>query len=226
MNDNMPPLAANQPAKKKSKWLKYILIGAAGLFLLFVIVVAAIAIYWQHLIKTYTDSAPQRLPEVVISTEAVQAFQTRLVNFQAAMESDKTPEPLAITAGDLNAFMSSLPPFKDKLFIEITNNILQCRFVVPLDKTNNKQLKDKFINGRMVLRLTFQDGYAVLSPAKIFANNTPIPGWLFKRIARENFLQQLYNNTSALEFFQNVQSVDIQNNAIMIHPLPPQKQGP
>jgi len=223
MNTDTPLPEASQAPKKKTKWLKYILIGAGGLFLLFVIVVAALAIYWQHLVKTYTEAAPQRLPEVVISTDAVQAFQTRLVNFQTAMDSDKMPAPLAITSGDLNAFMGSLPPFKDKLFIEITNNILQCRFVVPLDKTKNKQLKDKFINGRMVLKLTFQDGYAVLSPAKIFANNTPIPGWLFKRIARVNFLQKLYDNTPAMERFQNVQSVDIQNNTILIHPLPPQK---
>jgi type VI protein secretion system component VasK len=223
INTNAAGPQAAQPVRQKRKWLKYLIIGACALVAMIVTLVVAAAIYWNHLVKTYATTTAQPLPKVEITTDAVQTFQTRLAAFQAAMDSDKRPEPLAITGGDLNAFMGSMPPFKDKLFVEITNNILQCRFVVPLDKTKNKQLKDKFINGRILFRLTFQDGYAVLSPAKIFANNTPIPWWLFKRIARENFLQKLYDNTPAMEFFQNVQSIDIQNNTILIHPLPPQK---
>ena len=223
MNTNATVPEPAQPAGKKRQWLKYVIIGAVALVLLIITLVAAAAIYWQHLVKTYATTTADPLPKVEISTDAAQAFQSRLLSFQAAMDGDKMPEPLAITGGDLNAFMGSLPPFKDKLYVEITNNILQCRFVVPLDKTNNKQLKNKFINGRILFRLTYQDGYAVLSPSKILANNTPVPWWLFKRIARENFLQQLYNNTPALQFFQNVQSIDIQNNTILIHPLPPQK---
>jgi hypothetical protein len=223
MNTNTTAPESAQPVAKKRKWLKYLIIGACALVALIVTLVVAAAIYWNHLVKTYATTTAQPLPKVEIAANAVQAFQTRLVAFQAAMDSDKMPEALAITGGDLNDFMGSLPPFKDKLFVEITNNILQCRFAIPLDKTNNKQLKGKFINGSILFNLTFQDGYAVLSPAKILANNTPIPWWLFKRIARENFLQQLYNNTPAMEFFQNVQSIDIQNNTILIHPLPPQK---
>jgi len=223
VNTNKTASEAVQPAGKKRRWLRWVIMGAVALVLLVITLAVAAGIYWQHLVKTYATAAPQALPKVEIAADAAQAFQSRLLSFQAALDADKMPEALAITGGELNAFMGSLPPFKDKLFVEITNNILQCRFVVPLDKTKNKQLKDKFINGRILFRLTFQDGYAVLSPAKILANNTPIPSWLFKRIARENFLQQLYNNTPALEFFQNVQSIDIQNNTILIHPLPPQK---
>lgn len=225
MNSNMTAPETANPAKKKRKWLKYAIISAVALLLILITTAVAAGIYWKHLVRTYTSAAAVPLPKVVIPGNAMQAFQTKLANFQVAMDGDTMAEPLAITGSELNAVMASLPAFKENLFVEITNNILQCRFVAPLDKTKNKQLKGKFINGRIMFKVSFQDGIATLSASKILANNTPIPGWLFKRIARENFLQKLYDNTPALQFFQNVQSIDIQNNTILIHPLPPQPPG-
>lgn len=220
MTEQVKPSASGVTPVRKRRWWLWGLIVAGALVLMVVSLVAAWLLYMGHLLKVYTENAPRALPHIENPQAASQAFVGRVMMYHDALARGDNPAPLKITGDDLSAFMNALPPFKDKVWLQITNNQLQGLFSIPLDR--NKRLKGKYLNGIVQFQLLFEDGYAVLKPKEVRIHDKPVPGWLMKRLQGQNVLEQVYKNTSAMEFMQYVQTITITNNAVLVRPLPPQ----
>lgn len=220
MTEQEHPVGSGATPVRKRRWWLWGLIVAGALVLMLVSLVAAWLLYLGHLLKTYAENAPRPIPRIENPQVASQAFVGRVMMYHDSLARGDNPPPLKITGDELSAFMNALPPFKDKVWLQITNNQLQAMFSIPLDR--DKRLKGKYLNGTVQFQLLFEDGYAVLKPKDVLVNNKPVPGWLMKRLRGQNALEQVYKNTSAMEFMQYVQNITITNNAVLVRPLPPQ----
>ena len=101
-------IASNPPSSGGGG--KCLLYGCLGSVLLILLVCGGAGLggyFWATgLIKNYTAEAPEELPVVELSEEEVEQIKQRSVAFKEAIEEGETPEPLVLTADEINDLMA------------------------------------------------------------------------------------------------------------------------
>jgi hypothetical protein len=207
-----------EPIPQRRRWWLYLLCVFGMLLLVGGSAFIALALYWNSLVKTYASSRPQPLPHVENAANAQSRLKTRWAEFQKSIMAKRPTPPFELTADDLNAFAASNPDFKDKFQFFIEQDQLRGKFSIPLGARGPSNLKGKYLNGQATFKLGFTDNWLSLHVASMEANGKPIPHWLLSKLQKQNFLKNLENNAELTQFLDNIESVGITNNTIVVQP--------
>lgn len=208
--------------KKKRRWWVYVLIGVGALVMLAIVAFIALFSYYRSLIKNYTDIKPRPLPAIEVSKDKVQQLWVRWKDFTDKLFSKEPPEPFVLTEDDINQMICYSGNAKDFLRVKIEGNKIKALFTVPLDLTNKKELKGKFLNGIATLALQLEDGFLKLNLESALVNDKPAPNWLVNHIKKRNILENLENNYEFLQILQELDDVQVRDGAIVF--IPAKKQ--
>lgn len=204
--------------KKKRRWWVYVLIGVGALVMLAVVAFIALFSYYRSLIKNYTDIKPRQLPAIEVSKEKVQQLGVRWKEFTDKLFSKEPPEPFVLTEDDINQMICNFGNAKDFLRVKIEGNKIKALFTVPLDMTNKKELKGKYLNGTATLALQLEDGFLKLNVESALVNDKPAPGWIVNQIKKKNILENLENNYDFLQILQELEDVQVKDGGIVFIP--------
>lgn len=218
--NSQPPIIA--PPPKRRRWLRYVLISLGALVSLAILVAIGIAVYFNHLVKTYTATKPLTLPSVELAPDAYESLVLRYTKFRADLEDRKATAPFIVSATDLNALIGKNPKAKEILCFQITNNQIQALFTVPTDEIGflkQKHVKGRYLNGVVTFKLTFENGFLDLYVKGLTANDQTPPSWIVKQFKKKNLLGGLDKDHATLELLQELDDVTITNNLITFLPL-------
>ena len=203
---------------KKRRWWFYVLLAGAILLVTALTLVLAGTLYWNHLLRTYTDTQPKPLPNVEASPTAQEQLEARWVEFKEAVAGRKAPPPLQLTADDLNVFLTGMAKSTEKIFLRLAGDRLQGQFSLPLNKSGQGKLKGRYLNGVATFAFTFEDGWLTLTVAQVEANGKPIPKWILRQLQKKNFLQDFDHDWETIEFLQKLESIEVKGGAIIFKP--------
>ncbi len=208
-----------EPAvRKKRRWWFYAIWIVVGLLLVAGVLVVLGVRYWNSAIRTYTTTQSVVVPAIENPAAKQEQLKAKWSAFRKDIEADRPPPPLRLTADDLNVFLSNLPGMSNRVHLVITNDQLQAHFSVPLDRSGQKQLRGRHLNGVATLRLSLQDGWPVLNVASLDANGQPIPRWLQGRIGRQNFFKDIHRDMDTMEFVQRLDNIEVKDGAVIFTP--------
>lgn len=216
---------AETPPRKRSWWF-YVKLLMLCLFLAAAIGVIGLFLYARSLVNRYTSTTAKPVAAAQFSPERVKELEARWGQFVQAIQDGQKPAPFEITADDLNLALARNKDLRDRLQFIISSNQLFLDFSMPLGQVGVKQLAGRFVNGTAKLDLKFGDGRFDIEMAKLDANGNPIPGWLLKQVQelmapeKEKAMKDLRRNPNAAALLQEIQSVGIQNDKILLSPRP------
>ena len=233
MNDNTPDSAGFYaaeppvilpppvvPVRRKRRWWVYVLVAFGGLVALAVILVVCAVAYWHSLIKTYTSASARPLPAAEEFGVDAEAVQQRLVEFYTAVTQNGGPEPLKFNAADLNAVVTKDPKLKDHVRMVITNGQVLAEFSFPLAPLKRPELKNRYLNGEVLLGHKFEEGWLDVTVAGVKANGKPIPKWILKQVQKKsgNLAKDIDKNRDVVFFMQKLDSLEVVDDQIIITP--------
>jgi hypothetical protein len=222
---NLPPRIAAPPPRRRRRWWFYALVGLGALAGAAVALVIAGVLYFNSLVRTYTDPAPRPLARIEAPPEAMAALKSRWESFAQSVAAGVETPPFKLSADDLNVLMASNPELKDRLCLTIHSNTLTGEFTVPLDQKKARDpgkagpLQGRHLNGRATFKLEFEEGFLNLTVASVEARDKPIPAWLLRRLQRENFLKDLDGNRAARQLLDKMDNVTVQDGSVVFTPL-------
>ena len=219
MNIQEPPVAASVPVRKKRRWWIYALIGLGGIVLLGILAVVLLFGYARSLVRNYTASSPVPIAKAQPDPQRLKELGERWNEFAKAIKSRQNPPPFAITADDINLVLAQNKGVRDNVHFVITNDQLLAEFSAPLDQIGPKQLKGRYLNGVAKINVALPDGWLNVNVASAQANGQPVPGWLLKRVQRENLLRELEKNNELVNLFHELENIQITNGQIILNPL-------
>lgn len=219
--DHEPPAEARPPViitRKKRRWWVYTLAGLGGAVIMAVVLVSAGVVYWHSLVQRYTAAQPLALPRIESSDTALQALLFKWIPFQAAVNNGTADKPLMLSAQDLNACIAQNPKLQGRLWVSITNGQVFGRFTFSLDEVKQANLRDRHLNGVARLNLEFHGGALRVAVAELEANGKPVPGWLMKRLQKENLAKDAQRNAETAEFLRRLDRIQVQGDRIVLSP--------
>jgi hypothetical protein len=174
----------------------------------------------KKMIATYTDSAPALLPEAEVSTAKIEEVRQRWVAFFDGVKTDKPLPPFALTADDLNALIASTGAngLSNRLHVKIEGDRLKGQMSIPL---RQGMVRGRYLNGEFTLKVNWNDGALSVWPESITVRGKPLPAWLMGRIRQQNLARDMMNNMNAANTLQNLESVAVTNDAVVIQPKAP-----
>jgi hypothetical protein len=215
--DQAPPSA---PPRKKRRWWLYLL-GAFGLLLVLGVLALVLALgFLKSVVRDYTSTSPTAFPAIQQDPQRAKELENKFREFIEALARRQNPPPFGITADDLNMVLGRDKNFSQHVRLVITNNQVLAQFSAPLDQTGQKQLKGRFVNGVARVNITFQDGWLTVNLGSVDVNGHRLPNWLLKRAQRENFLKGLDDNQEMVSAFQELESIRVEGDRILLSPLP------
>jgi hypothetical protein len=224
MNNPELPIPPAAPRKKRRWWL-YVLIALGSLLLLGVVAVVLFIGYAKSLVSTYTETKPRVFPKVQYDPQRWKALESEWTEFARAVQNRQNPPPFKISADDLNQFFARITnaPFRDHVRFVITNNQLKAEFSAPLEQTRRPELKGRFVNGTATINIIFQEGWLTVNVGAVEANGKPAPGWLLKRLGRENLTKDMDRNRELVNLFGEIDSIQVKDGQIVITPFGSEK---
>jgi hypothetical protein len=215
---NAEQLSEMPAARKKRRWWVYVLVAVAGLLLTAIVAVVLILGYAKSLVNNYTTTTATPLVKTPFDPERMKELEARWVEFDRTLKSGQKPPPFVIAADDINLALSKNKGMRDHVHFVITNNQVLAEFSTPLDQTGRKELKGRYLNGVAKVNLAFQDGWLTVNLGGAEANGKAIPGWLLRRIQKENLLKDLDRNQDVVNLLQEMESVQVKDNHIVLTP--------
>lgn len=216
----IPPAIPVAPIRRKRRWWLYVLIAFGGLIALAVILVVGAVAYWHSLIKTYTSASARSLPATEEFGVDAEQLQQRAVEFYTAVTQNGGPGPFKINAADLNALVAKDPKLKDHVRMVITNSQVLAEFSFPLNQIPRPELKNRHLNGEILLGYKFDEGWLDVTIAGVKANGKPIPKWILKQVRKKsgNLAKDIDKNRDMVFFMQKIDSLEVVDNEIVITP--------
>lgn len=209
--------------KKKRRWWIYLLIGFGSLLLLGIIAVIAIFSYYRSLINNYTALKPRPLPTIVANKDHVQTLFMRWTNYVADVLDRHSTEQFVITEEDINQMISNFLKERDIVRVTITNGYIRALLSVPLENSGRKELRGRYLNADVDLKLQLEDGFLTLRVERAMANGKPAPSWIIKKIRQKNLLENLENNYDFLLLLQAMDDVQVKDGGIVFIPAKEEK---
>lgn len=217
---SMPTPGAALPPRKRRRWWVYALWTLAVLIFLAAAGVVGVALYWNHLVKTYTSTTAKPVPAVEASAEKFEELKQRWEAYGLLFLRPQERPAFELTADDLNVALTRFGPLRRRAFLEFIGNRLRLQFSVPLDETRNPSLQGRHLNGVASLQLELKNGRASLRLLSLEANGKPVPRWIFRRMQGVNWIERVNHRPEFDMVVRGLDRIDLGDGTLMLHPKP------
>ena len=207
--------------KPRRRWWFYALWIFGSLFGLALIAVLSLFLYWNHLVKTYTSTTSQPIPQVEANDELLAGLKERWDAYALLfIRRKETIPPFEISGDELNLFASKFGPFRKQAHLQVLQNQLRLQFSFPLGQSGNPSLQGRFLNGIALFTPVYTNSHLVIRLTKAEANNRAIPPWIFRRFQGVNFGEALNRRPEFDLAFRALERIEVQPDKIVLHPAP------
>jgi hypothetical protein len=230
---NTPQSASQATPPKKRRWWLYLLIGFTGLVLLVLMAGLLIFVKAKAVLRDYTSTAPKPLPIVQFDPVRQKELENRWTEFSKAVQSRQNPPPFELSADDMNLLLAKDKEARGHVYFVITNSQLLVEFSAPLEQKGRKDqpdflrdaLRGRYLNGVARINLVFEEGLLSASLGGLEANGRKAPGLIMKHLQRQDLLKQmdLDHNHDVLGLFQELRSIKVKDDRIVLAPREPGK---
>ncbi len=172
--------------------------------------------YLRNQMARFLDTTPAPIETVEISPAERDRLQQRLAAFKEAMDSQKIPRELALTARDLNALIAETPELKGKVFAMIDNGRIKGRISLPLKDKGPLKLKGKYLNGIATFNASLEDGTLNVTIEQVEVKGQPLPGWILSKVRAYNLAQGLQSDPRSAQTIQNLESLRVVNDVVVL----------
>jgi len=176
--------------------------------------------YLRNQMTRFLDTTPAPIETVEISPAERDRLQQRLAAFKEAMDSQKIPRELALTARDLNALIAETPELKGKVFAMIENGRIKGRISLLLENFGPLKLKGKYLNGvatfKASLEASLKDGTLKVTIEQVEVKGQPLPGWILSKVRAYNLAQGLQSDPRSAQTIQKLESLRVVNDVVVL----------
>jgi len=226
MNENV----SSSPENPKGR--SCLFYGCLTVLILAIIVPVGIYFAVRSAVKSfvgkYSESSPMVLPRVMMSEADLAALDTRLQSFQAALETNGLPQPLTLSAMDLNGLISRNPGFRDKVYLGIESNQFRAQVSIPLEDLRvplfRSLLKGRYINGTADLKALLQNGGLMVSLQSVDVNGKSLPAEMLAGLRNQNLADGFTNDPGFMSVVGNLSGIEVTNGVVTV--LPRVKSSP
>jgi len=172
--------------------------------------------YLRHQLARFLDTAPVPIETVEISPAERDGLQQRLAVFKEAMDSQKIPRELTLTARDLNALIAQTPELKGKVFAMIDNGRIKGRISLPLEDIGPLKLKGKYLNGAATFKASLEDGTLNVTIEQVEVKGQPLPAWILSKVRAQNLAQGLQSDPRSAPTMQKLESLRVADDVVVL----------
>lgn len=216
------PLQPGLPAsgRKRRRWWVYLLWVLGVLFVLGLTLIVSVAIYWNHLVKTYTSTQPKEVPTVEGNEERYGELRDRWEAYALLYLRPQERPDFELSADDLNLFAARFGPLRKRAYLEVLPDRLRVRFSAPLDGTGNPSLHSRYLNGVADLKVELKPGRLSVRLQSLEANGKPVPGWILRRLQKVNWGERINHRPEFDLVVRGMERLELQAGSILLHPKP------
>lgn len=205
--------------RRRRRWWVYVLWVVGGLVTLFLLFALSAALYWNHLIRTYTSTQPVPLPKVENVKEQWDELKARWEPYAVLFIRGGEIPPIEFSAEDLNVALNAAGPLRNRAHLELLEGRLRVRFSVPLDESRNEKLVGRYLNGVAMVQPRLENGRIEARLLSVEANGKPIPKWAFNRLKSVNWLGAMNHRPETDLVVRGMQSLEVTPTAVVLHPI-------
>jgi hypothetical protein len=211
------------PAKRRRGCLFYGCLGGT-LGLLALLLALLLGLHeLRKMIAKYTDTKPIALPTVEMSPRQLEEVQHRVESFKEAVRSGRATPPLELSSDDINAMIASDPnlrEIKGKLYVTIQDSHLRGQLSFPLEQSEFRLLKGRYLNGTGTFSVSLQNGNLSVTPDVILVKGKPLPWIYMNRLRSQNLANAVNDNPQASVGLNRLQTIQIKNGKLILVPKP------
>jgi hypothetical protein len=214
---------AAQPGKKRHGCLFYGGIIATTLLLCIVIGTLLGLRHLRRMINDFTEATPMVMPAVQMSAAEIEQVRDRVTAFQQAVSQGRATSPLELTADEVNALVATDPNYralKGKAYVSITNGVLKSLVSAPLDQLGLSAFKGRYLNGEVVIRLSFQNGVLEVYAESVHVKGKPIPSIYMNRLRQQNLAAGINKDSRTSAALEKLEKIQVEDGKLIIVPQP------
>lgn len=213
-----PALAA--APRRRRRWWVYALWVVGTLFVLGLALILSVALYWNHLIKTYTSTQAKEVPTVEATDERYDELRERWEAYALLYLRPQERPEFEMTTDELNVFLSRFGPLRKRAHVEVRADRLRVRFCAPLGASGNPSLAGRYLNGVADVKMTLAKGRVSVRLLSLEANGKPIPGWILRRMQRMNWGEQLNHRPEFDLVVRGLETIEFRDGTVILRPKP------
>ncbi len=172
--------------------------------------------YLRNQLARFLDTSPAPIETVELSPAERDGLQQRLAAFKEAMDGQKIPRELTLTARDLNALIAATPAWKGKLFAMIENGRIKGRISLPLADFGPFKLKGKYLNGAATFKASLETETLSVTIEQVEVKGQPLPAWILSKLRTQNLVQGLQNDPRRAPTIQKLESLRVVNDVVVL----------
>ncbi len=170
----------------------------------------------RNQLARFLDTSPAPIETVELSPAERDGLQQRLAAFKEAMDGQKIPRELTLTARDLNALIAATPEWKGKLFAMIENGRIKGRISLPLADFGPFKLKGKYLNGAATFKASLETETLSVTIEQVEVKGQPLPAWILSKLRTQNLVQGLQNDPRRAPTIQKLESLRVVNDVVVL----------
>jgi hypothetical protein len=171
----------------------------------------------RNSLARFLDTTPVPIETVEISPAERDGLQQRLAAFKEAMDGQKIPRELTLTARDLNALIADqVPEWKGKVFAMIDNGRIKGRISLPLENFGPFKLKGKYLNGAATFKASLEAGTLNVTIEQVEVKGQPLPAWILSKVRAQNLAQGLPSDPGRAQTIQKLESLRVVNDVVVL----------
>ncbi len=221
MRQQMP---REMPQTRKPGCWTYAAIGCAGVLLLSAIggffAYRGVKGFITEMAEEYTDTAPLELPGVEVSEHEAAAVLGRVAAFNTALEQDRQPATLKLTARDINILIHKHPDWTnmaDKIYVTIEEDKVRGQTSIPLNEFGG-MFEGRYLNGAAALRVDMLGGRLLVFVDSIDVGGKALPEQFMEGLRAKNLADDANMDPETMAVFQELDSITVKNGSVVIVP--------
>jgi hypothetical protein len=170
--------------------------------------------------EEYTETVSRPLPQPVGTDQEIDRVLDKVAVFVEQIESDITPDPLTLTANEINLWFYYHPEAEslaETVRVAIEADLLQANVSLPLDELGEWG-KGRFLNGSVTLDVSVASGSLMVYLRDIEVGGKALPAALIERIKHQNLAEEFNQDPQYAALLKRVNLIYIRENQLWIVP--------
>lgn len=175
----------------------------------------------QHLAETYTAAAPQPIPRVALTADALDAAEDRIDYFREAVENEREAESLVLTEEELNGLLQRNDD-EPVGYLRLGDGVVTAQLSVLLEEDIpvglwSAEVKGRYLNGEAILDVRIENGELRLSILSFHVQGHAVPSWMLRRIRERIEVDTLVEDDDTAEFIRRVKTLEALPGRLVLH---------